>query len=151
MLISPALPHDLHRKDSDEPCLFPECDVWKLMISPDRVGSKEAGKNEMIPRCPFKGHVLKIVFSLLTAECATRFLLSMAISSHICLCVCLYRWPSVPSNAPSSAAVYEESQQWDARPPKEQCDSVGTWGDLHPVLLHALSSYGVGEPQCWAL
>lgn len=69
----------------------------------------------------------------------------------ICAFVFVCRWPGVPGHAQSTATVHEEPQQWDTDPPEEHCDSVGAWGYLHTVLLHALPSDGVGEPQCWAL
>lgn len=68
----------------------------------------------------------------------------------VCIFVCLYRWHSVPGHALPTAAVHEEPQQWDADPPEERSYPLGARGHLHAVLLHALPSDWVGEPQRWA-
>ena len=70
---------------------------------------------------------------------------------YMCVCVCVCRRPGVPGHAPPSAAVYEEPQQRDAGPPEGLRHPLATRGDLHAVLLHALPSDGVGEPQRRAL
>lgn len=97
-----------------------------------------------VPWCLFKGRRLEIGLE------ADSYLRVSRIQA-VCVFVCFCRWPCVPSDAPSSAALYEEPQQRDSHPPKEQCHSLGSWGHLHPLLLHALPPPGVGKSQRGAL
>lgn len=148
------------KKNWDEPCLFPDCGVRKLSISPDSVSSKGLRGMRMIPQRRLKGggggSKPSCLFSFVS-ECAWEFLshrlcLYCASLCNKCgLCVFMCRWPGVASHAPPTATVYEEPQQWNADPPQEQCDSVVARGNLHAVLLHALPSDGVGKPECGAL
>ena len=102
------------------------------------------GGMTMIPRRLFKGRVLQIFLSYHHHACTgSLFSLPMFLLCFPVWC----RWPGVPGHALPTAAVYEEPQQWDAGPPEEQRDLLGARGDLHAVLLHALPSDGVGEPQ----
>lgn len=113
----------------------------------------------MIPQPLLKGRVFRIFLSFLLCHWA-RLHMNSFLTAPVCIAipctvygsrVFMCRWPGVPSHAPPTAAVYEEPQQRNANPPQELCDSVVAWGDLHTVLLHALPSDGVGEPQCGAL
>lgn len=156
MLILLLSPCELHREDCDEPCLFPDCGAWKLSIS--RQSELHGGWKEWgwFPNVFFLKAAFPKYSCLFTLMPAHDFLLhyssTFCVSLYdVCVCVCVCRWPGVTGHAPPTAAVYEEPQQWDADPPEEQCDSLGARGDLHAVLLHALPSDGVGEPQCWAL
>ena len=62
------------------------------------------------------------------------------------------RWFGVPGHASPAATAHQEPQQWDSSPPEDQHHStLGARGPLHPVLLHALPTDGMGEPKCWTL
>ncbi len=62
------------------------------------------------------------------------------------------RWFGIPGHAPPPTTAHQEPQQRDSSSPEDQHHgALGAWGPLHPVLLHALPTDGMGEPQRRAL
>lgn len=62
------------------------------------------------------------------------------------------RWFGVPGDAPPAAAARQKLRQWHSSSPKDQHHgTLGTWGAVHAVLLHALSTDGMGESQRGAI
>lgn len=66
--------------------------------------------------------------------------------------IMFFRWFGFPGHASPPAFTHQEPEQRDAGPPKEQLHGpLGTRSALHPLLLHALPTDGVGEPQRGAI
>ena len=62
------------------------------------------------------------------------------------------RWFGVPGHASPPASAHQEPKQWNSGPSEDQHHgALGARGPVHTVLLHALPTDGMGEPQCWAL
>lgn len=98
---------------------------------------------------------------IMTSLCSTCYMslmnsLPVSLSHYVGVAVLMYkkissRWFGIPGHAPPPAAAHQELQQWDSGPPEDQHHSaLGARGPLYPVLLHALPTDGMGEPQRWA-
>lgn len=61
------------------------------------------------------------------------------------------RWLGVPSDAPPAAPQCQAARERDTDAPEAGILLLGAGGSLHPLLLHALSTDGVGKPQRGAL
>lgn len=62
------------------------------------------------------------------------------------------RWSGYQGDASPPASAHQEPQQRDSGPPEDPAHgALGARGPLHPVLLHALPTDGMGEPQCGTL
>lgn len=92
----------------------------------------------------WKGRPLQPAFQFAIQE---RQLNSLAFT-WLLLCS---RWPGVSSNAPPAAPQCQAAREWDTHAPEAGILLLGARGPVHPLLLHALSTDGVGKPQRGAL
>lgn len=88
----------------------------------------------------WKGRPTNVPFSLQTQG---RRLKSLAFTWLLLFS----RRPRVPSNAPPAAPQCQAVRERDADAPEAGIVLLGAGGSLHPLLLHALSTDGVGKPQ----
>lgn len=58
----------------------------------------------------------------------------------------LSRRPGVSSDAPPPASQRQAAREWDTNAPEAGIVLLGARGSVHPLLLHALSTDGVGKP-----
>lgn len=128
--------------------------------TPHRVNHQEKFTSKVLILSSTQGPVLPSTLGICEVkwkgrptQCAFEFaaqgrqLNSLAFTWLLLFC----RRPGVSSHAPPAAPQRQAAREWDADAPEAGILLLGARGSLHPLLLHALPTDGVGKPQRGAL